>query len=139
MTTVVSHADAMDETPDPEVPERAKRPRSYSAPYKAEILGLGCGPRPVRNQVRDDERGREEDQAEDEVPEEAVALSASDTGGPERYRDPDDSKQGPPDEVHDPIPPRLQGTLLPAAGRQLGTNHGGRGGHHGHLTPHSRL
>jgi hypothetical protein len=29
---VVSHADAMsDEIPDPEVPERAKRPRSYSA------------------------------------------------------------------------------------------------------------
>jgi transposase-like protein len=28
----------MDETPDPEVPERAKRPRSYSARYKAEIL-----------------------------------------------------------------------------------------------------
>jgi transposase len=38
MTAVVSHADAMDETPDPEVPERAKRPRSYSARYKAEIL-----------------------------------------------------------------------------------------------------
>jgi transposase len=38
MTTVVSHADAMDETPDPEVPERAKRPRSYPARYKAEIL-----------------------------------------------------------------------------------------------------
>jgi transposase len=35
---VVSHADAMDETLDPEVPERAKRPRSYSARYKAEIL-----------------------------------------------------------------------------------------------------
>jgi transposase len=38
MPTVVSHAVAMDETPDPEVPERAKRPRSYSARYKAEIL-----------------------------------------------------------------------------------------------------
>jgi hypothetical protein len=38
MTTVVSHADVMDKTPDPEVPERAKRPRSYSARYKAEIL-----------------------------------------------------------------------------------------------------
>src|SRR5678815_683040 len=38
MTTVVSHAVAMDETPDPEVPERAKRPRSYSARYKAQIL-----------------------------------------------------------------------------------------------------
>jgi transposase len=35
---VVSHADAMDEIPDREVPERAKRPRSYSARYKAEIL-----------------------------------------------------------------------------------------------------
>ena len=36
---VVSHADAMDdEIPDPEVPERAKRPRSYSARYKAGIL-----------------------------------------------------------------------------------------------------
>ena len=36
---VVSHADGMDnEIPDPEVPERAKRPRSYSARYKAEIL-----------------------------------------------------------------------------------------------------
>jgi transposase len=36
---VVSHADAVDEEiPDPEVPERAKRPRSYSARYKAEIL-----------------------------------------------------------------------------------------------------
>jgi transposase len=36
---VVSHADAMNsEIPDPEVPERAKRPRSYSARYKAEIL-----------------------------------------------------------------------------------------------------
>jgi hypothetical protein len=35
----VSHADAMsDEIPDPEVPERARRPRSYSARYKAEIL-----------------------------------------------------------------------------------------------------
>jgi transposase len=38
MTAVVSHADAMDQTPDPEVPERAERPRSYSARYKAEIL-----------------------------------------------------------------------------------------------------
>ena len=38
MTTVVSHAAAMDKTPDPEVPERAKRPRGYSARYKAEIL-----------------------------------------------------------------------------------------------------
>jgi hypothetical protein len=38
MTTVVSHADAMDETLDPEVPERAKRPRSDSAGDKAEIL-----------------------------------------------------------------------------------------------------
>ena len=36
---VMSHADAMsEEIPDPEVPERAKRPRSYSARYKAEIL-----------------------------------------------------------------------------------------------------
>jgi transposase len=36
---VVSHAAGMDgEIPDPEVPERAKRPRSYSARYKAEIL-----------------------------------------------------------------------------------------------------
>jgi transposase-like protein len=36
---VVSHADAMNsEIPDPEVPERARRPRSYSARYKAEIL-----------------------------------------------------------------------------------------------------
>jgi transposase len=35
---VVSHADAMDEIPDPEVSERARRPRSYSARYKAEIL-----------------------------------------------------------------------------------------------------
>ena len=35
---VVSHADAMDEISDSEVPERAKRPRSYSARYKAEIL-----------------------------------------------------------------------------------------------------
>jgi len=36
---VVSHADAMsDEIPDPEVPERARRPRSYPARYKAEIL-----------------------------------------------------------------------------------------------------
>lgn len=36
---VVSHAAVMsDEIPDPEVPERAKRPRRYSARYKAEIL-----------------------------------------------------------------------------------------------------
>jgi len=28
----------MDEIPDPEVPQRAKRPRSYSARYKAEVL-----------------------------------------------------------------------------------------------------
>ena len=36
---VVSHADAMsDQIPDPEVPKRAKRARSYSARYKAEIL-----------------------------------------------------------------------------------------------------
>src|ERR671937_2544234 len=36
---VVSHAAAMSgEIPDPEVPERAKRPRSYSARYKAEVL-----------------------------------------------------------------------------------------------------
>ena len=35
---VVPHAGAMDEMPDPEVPERPKRPRSYSARYKAEIL-----------------------------------------------------------------------------------------------------
>jgi hypothetical protein len=49
MTTVVSHADAMDETPDPEVPERAKRPRSYSARYKAEILAsTSAWTRPAR-------------------------------------------------------------------------------------------
>jgi transposase len=36
---VVSHAAGMDDgIPDPEVPERAKRPRSYSARYKAEVL-----------------------------------------------------------------------------------------------------
>jgi transposase len=36
---VVSHAGAMDdEIPDPEIPERARRPRSYSARYKVEIL-----------------------------------------------------------------------------------------------------
>jgi hypothetical protein len=35
----VSHAGAMDsEVPDPEVPERATRPRSYSAQYTPEIL-----------------------------------------------------------------------------------------------------
>jgi transposase len=34
----VSHADPMNTIPDPEVPEQAKRPRSYSARYKAEIL-----------------------------------------------------------------------------------------------------
>ena len=34
------HADAMDnqQRPDPEVPERPRRPRSYSARYKAEVL-----------------------------------------------------------------------------------------------------
>jgi hypothetical protein len=50
-------------------------------------------------EVGDDERGREEEQAEDEVPDEAVALPASDTGGPERDRDPDDSKQDPPEGI----------------------------------------
>jgi transposase len=35
----VSHAGAMDsEVPDPEVPERATRPHSYSAQYTPEIL-----------------------------------------------------------------------------------------------------
>ena len=36
----------------------------------------------IVNEVGDDDRGREEEQAEDEVPDEAVALSASDSGGP---------------------------------------------------------
>src|SRR2546426_10753195 len=35
-----AHAVPMtDEIPDPEVPERARRPRSYSARYKARVLG----------------------------------------------------------------------------------------------------
>ena len=39
MGAVVSHAAAMDdEVPDPEVAERARRPHSYPARYKAEIL-----------------------------------------------------------------------------------------------------
>jgi len=34
-------------------------------------------------------------------PDEAVALPASDTGGPERDCDPDDRKQDPPEDGHD--------------------------------------
>ena len=43
MTTMTAaqvrlHTGGMEQAPDPEVPERAQRPRSYSARYKAEIL-----------------------------------------------------------------------------------------------------
>ena len=54
----------------------------------------------VGNEVGDDDRGEEEEEAEDEVPDEAVAFSAGDAGGPERDCDPDDSKQDPPDDEH---------------------------------------
>src|SRR6266480_1525052 len=56
---------------------------------------------PGWDEVGDDERGREEEQAEDEVPDEAVALAASDPGGPERDHDPDESTQDPPQDRHD--------------------------------------
>src|SRR5215510_7591356 len=44
---------------------------------------------PVGHQVRDDQRCREEDQAEDEVADEAVPFPRSDTRRPERDRYPD--------------------------------------------------
>src|SRR6266513_4863456 len=66
----------------------------------------------VLDEIGDDDRRREEEQAEDEVPDEAVALPASDTGGPERDRDPDDSKQDPPKGGHSRLlSQRSHGTL----------------------------
>jgi hypothetical protein len=70
------------------------------------------------DEVSDDERGWEEEQAEDEVPDEAVALSASDAGGPERDCDPDDSDQDPPQDIHGGLLSAFAWKLLVAAGQQ---------------------
>src|ERR1700747_865991 len=69
----------------------------------------------ILDEVGDDDRGWEEEQAEDEVPDEAVALPAGDTGRPERDRDPDHRKQDPPEDGHAASSPRSHETLLPAA------------------------
>ena len=54
------------------------------------------GGAPVRNQIRHDQCGREEDQTEEEVQEEAVTLATSNTSWPEGDGDPDDEGQRPP-------------------------------------------
>ena len=64
------------------------------------LLELPDGRSPRWHKVRDDERGREEEQAEDEIPDEAVPLSASNTCGPERDCDPNESTQDPQKEKH---------------------------------------
>jgi hypothetical protein len=64
------------------------------------LLELPDGHNPRWHKVRDDERGREEEQAEDEVPDEAVTLSASNTCGPECDCDPNESTQDPQKEKH---------------------------------------
>ena len=53
----------------------------------------GC---PVAHHVGDDESCREEDQAEDEVAEEAMTLSSGDPGRPERDSDPDRERENRP-------------------------------------------
>ena len=63
--------------------------------------GIGSA---IRDVVGDDYRGREEEEAEDEVPDEAVSLPASDAGGPERDHDPDHRKDDVPDNRHDVSP-----------------------------------
>ena len=55
---------------------------------------------PRWHEIRDDERGREEEQAEDEVPDETMTLSASNTCGPECDRNPNESTQDPQKEIH---------------------------------------
>src|SRR6266536_3665844 len=78
----------------------------------AQQSALADSQSPGRDEVGDDERGREEEQAEDEVPDEAVALAASDPGGPERDRDPDDSEQDPPQDRHDMSPSAFRAERL---------------------------
>ena len=57
-----------------------------------QLSELPDGHNPRWHEVRDDERGREKEQAEDEVPDEAVTLSASNTCGPERDCDPNERR-----------------------------------------------
>ena len=89
------------------------RMQNTSPPFPGWDLGA------VLDEVGDDDRRREEEQAEDEVPDEAVALPASDPGGPERDRNPDDSKQNPPETDMAASSPRSHETLIPAAGWQF--------------------
>src|SRR5215831_19133076 len=105
--------------------DRTNRPVTFPAFTRARHLALAdSGGSPagllgaVVDEVGDDDRGREEEQAEDEIPDEAVALPAGDTGGPERDRDPDDSKQDPPKDGHGRVLSAFMRTLVPAAGRQ---------------------
>ena len=51
-------------------------------------------------------------QAEDEVPDEAVTFAASDPGGPERDRDPDDRDQDPPEDGHGHLVQHPHTTLI---------------------------
>jgi hypothetical protein len=102
-------------------------------PFPAGDLGA------IGDKVGDDDRGREEEQAEDEVPDEAVALPASDPGGPERDCDPDDSEQDPPQDRHDMSPSAFRAErlyLLPDG--SVSTSHGAaprRSAHHPGITP----
>jgi hypothetical protein len=55
--------------------------------------------RPVAYEVGDDQRRREEEDAEHEVAEEAVPLASGDTCRPERKCDPDDDRESRPDPI----------------------------------------
>jgi hypothetical protein len=54
----------------------------------------------VPRHVRQNQGEREEEEAQQEVPEETVALAAGDSGGPERDGDPDDQTNDSHTEPH---------------------------------------
>jgi len=77
---------------------RTRRLHSRAAGDRASpvcrVLSDACA---VRDHVRRNQREREEEQAHDEVPEEAMALAGGDAGGPKRDRDPDRKEHDPED------------------------------------------
>ena len=66
--------------------------RVFGGPQNLEIRDVE-DPTPVANEVRDDQRGGEEEQAEDEEQEPAVAFATRHPGGPEGDEHPDDQTQ----------------------------------------------
>src|SRR5947208_2842642 len=98
VTTYSSSSQPLRDPTDPQSPLRRSTSAGVVPPLHARPrCDLSEDPAIV-NHVRHDQRERKEQQAQEEVPEEAVALSTRDARRPETQRHPNDEEH----EAHDP-------------------------------------